>query len=460
MGQKPRELTPYVSLRHFFGAELRQWREVAGLSHDRLGERINYSGDLIGKVEKAERAPTAALATACDEVLGTGGALARLVSLIEAIARHESAAVAAGAPKRPVCGWLLAGQAFTVRESSARGADPVNRFEFLVSTFGAGAGSLVSSAPAAASRLGQDDVVSWRRNLSQLYELDAQYGGGGVYDLALQSLRQLRRVLHRASYAPSTGEALHVVLGELNSAAGWLAFDAGRQAEARYWWLEASHIARLVGDDRLFVDAASLLSRQATELGRPREAIDVAQAARQAAGSWGTPRLRSHLLSLEALAHSRAGDHSATWNALHQAGTLLGSEPHDDDPPWLTFWDEADFGCCEARAALSLGQLPLAERSSRTALATVRPEYSRNRVSYLTCRSEVLVKQHDLGEAVVTAAQAVEGASDVSSARIDARIDQLRAELVRYSDQPRVAEFLDWSSQIMGVKTNGSAPRV
>jgi transcriptional regulator with XRE-family HTH domain len=80
VAQTPQELTPYASLRHFFGAELRHWRRLAELSHDRLGAQINYSGAAIGKVEKAERAPTAALAEACDQVLGTGGALARSVS--------------------------------------------------------------------------------------------------------------------------------------------------------------------------------------------------------------------------------------------------------------------------------------------------------------------------------------------------------------------------------------------
>lgn len=236
MAQTLRELTPYASLRHFFGAELRQWRLRAGLSHDRLGAQINFSGDLIGKVEKAERAPTVALAEACDEVLGTGGVLARLVGLIEALVQQEPVTRAAvvNAPERPACGWLLAGHAPTVGESSVRGADPVNRFEFLVSTFGAGAGSLLGSAESAdASRLGHDDVVSWQRTLSRLYELDAQYGGGVVYDLALQSLRQLRRVLHRASYGPFIGEALRVVLGELSSGAGWLAFDGGRQLGVR-----------------------------------------------------------------------------------------------------------------------------------------------------------------------------------------------------------------------------------
>ncbi|MGH3939918.1 MAG: helix-turn-helix domain-containing protein [Pseudonocardiaceae bacterium] len=461
MGQRPRELTPYVSLRHFFGAELRQWREVAGLSHDRLGARINYSGDLIGKVEKAERAPTAALATACDEVLGTGGALVRLFGLIEAVDQEELAtrAAAINAPEQPVCGWLLAGQALTVGESPAKGADPVNRFEFLTSTFGAGVGSLLGSAESGdVSRLGQDDVVRWRRNLSQLYELDHQYGSAGVYDLALRSLKKLRRVMHRASYGPSTGEELHTVLGELSMQAGWLAFDAGRQGEARYWWLEASHIARLVDDDRLFANALRFLSRQATELGLPREGIDLVQAAQQAVKPWGTPCLRSDLLSLEALAHSRAGDKSATWHALHQADALLGSGPHDDDPSWVSSWgDEAGLACLEMRAALSLRELPLAERCSRTALAAVRPEYPRSRVLYMAYRAEVLVEQRSIEEAVATAAQAVEGAIDVSSARIDTRIGRVRAELARYSDRPRVAEFLDWSGQVIAMKANGSA---
>ncbi|MGH3927245.1 MAG: hypothetical protein ACRDTT_30995, partial [Pseudonocardiaceae bacterium] len=346
----------------------------------------------------------------------------------------------------------------TVGESSARGVDPVNRFEFLVSTFGAGAGSLLGSPESAEkSRLGPEDVVSWRRSLARLYELEAEYGGGVVYQLALRLLRQLRRRMRRASYSVSTGDALHTVAGDLTKHAGWLAFDAGLHAEARYWWLEASHTARLVDDDRMFVGVLRLMSQQALDLDQAREATDLAQTAQQAAKPWDTPRLRSNLLVREALGHARAGDKQATHQAFHQAEALFGAGPHDDDPPWLYFWDEADFACCEMRAALSLRELPLAERSSRTALTAVRPEYPRNRASYLVYRSEVLAKQRSIEEAVSTAVQAVEGASDVSSARIDTRIGRVRAELARYSDQPRVAEFLDWSGQIMATKANGSA---
>jgi hypothetical protein len=325
-----------------------------------------------------------------------------------------------------------------------------------MSVFGAGAGSLLGSESEAA-RLGAEDVTNWQHNLARLHEIDAQYGSAGVYGLAVQSLRQLRRLLRRASYSPSVGQALHTIAGESTSLAGWLAFDAGRHAEARYWWLEASHSARLSGDDRVSVTAFRSMSRQASELGRSREAIELAQAAQRLAMPWGTPRLQSNLLALEAFAQSQAGDERATWHALRQADALLGAGPHDDDPQWLDFWDEADLACLEARAAQSLGQLPLAERRIRAAVHAIRPEYQRNRTSYLSHHSAVLIEQQSIEEAVAIAAQAVEGASEVSSARIDARIGQVRAELSRYSDQPKVAEFLDWSGQIMTTKANGSA---
>jgi|SRR5450755_1426350 transcriptional regulator with XRE-family HTH domain len=50
----------------FFGAELRRARLAAGMSQDQLGRGLNFSGDLVGKIETCERAPTPAFATGCD----------------------------------------------------------------------------------------------------------------------------------------------------------------------------------------------------------------------------------------------------------------------------------------------------------------------------------------------------------------------------------------------------------
>ncbi|WP_096058913.1 helix-turn-helix domain-containing protein [Carbonactinospora thermoautotrophica] len=83
MGQAPRPLTPHLSPRHFFGAELRYWREQRGLSQAALDRLIHFGEDTICKVEKAVRWPPPGLAEACDQALGTGGVLARLWPLVE-----------------------------------------------------------------------------------------------------------------------------------------------------------------------------------------------------------------------------------------------------------------------------------------------------------------------------------------------------------------------------------------
>jgi transcriptional regulator with XRE-family HTH domain len=77
-----RDLDPSSSVVAFFGAELRRLRSAVGISQEDLGQRISYSGSLVGMVETARRAPTRDFAERCDEALETGGVLARLWPLV------------------------------------------------------------------------------------------------------------------------------------------------------------------------------------------------------------------------------------------------------------------------------------------------------------------------------------------------------------------------------------------
>lgn len=73
-----RELDPASSVLAFFGSELRRLRTEAGISQEDLAPRICYSASLVSMIETARRAPGRDFAERCDEVLGTGGVLARL----------------------------------------------------------------------------------------------------------------------------------------------------------------------------------------------------------------------------------------------------------------------------------------------------------------------------------------------------------------------------------------------
>jgi len=83
MGRPPRALTPEASAWDLFGFELRRWRMARGLTQRELAMLIWHSQEFVSKVEKAERWATFFMATRCDAVLRTGGALAELWPAVE-----------------------------------------------------------------------------------------------------------------------------------------------------------------------------------------------------------------------------------------------------------------------------------------------------------------------------------------------------------------------------------------
>jgi len=65
-----------------FTDELKRALAASGLSQDQLGERINFSGSLVGMIEAGRRVPSLDFARRCDDALGTGGLLARMHRLV------------------------------------------------------------------------------------------------------------------------------------------------------------------------------------------------------------------------------------------------------------------------------------------------------------------------------------------------------------------------------------------
>jgi DNA-binding XRE family transcriptional regulator len=87
MAQRPRRLQPYASADAYFGAQLRSWRTRAGLSQADLARQVHVSGDLIGKIEKAQRRAHPTLAADLDHALAAGGQLTRCATAIPASTR-------------------------------------------------------------------------------------------------------------------------------------------------------------------------------------------------------------------------------------------------------------------------------------------------------------------------------------------------------------------------------------
>jgi DNA-binding XRE family transcriptional regulator len=83
VGRPAKTLTPELSVRHRFGAELRRWRTQRGLTHRSLAGLVWHSTESVAKVEKGERWPGLDLTIRCERILGAGGALIALWPAVE-----------------------------------------------------------------------------------------------------------------------------------------------------------------------------------------------------------------------------------------------------------------------------------------------------------------------------------------------------------------------------------------
>jgi transcriptional regulator with XRE-family HTH domain len=77
-----RDLDPCASPLDYYGAELRRFREAAGLNQKQLGAAVFCTGSLIGQIETAHKVPTREFSERVDVALETEGAFSRLVGLV------------------------------------------------------------------------------------------------------------------------------------------------------------------------------------------------------------------------------------------------------------------------------------------------------------------------------------------------------------------------------------------
>lgn len=153
---------------------------------------------------------------------------------------------------------------------------PVEVHRFLSrATGGRGAADLITGM-----RVGTPEVEHYRSVQQRLAARDALVGGDQLYDSATAQLQRLSRVFNMCSFTADVGRTLRLVAAQLSVTTGWLAFDAGRHAEAFYYYQEGLTSARLAGDGGVEVWALEKLSRLAFEADRPRDAVELAQQAR------------------------------------------------------------------------------------------------------------------------------------------------------------------------------------
>lgn len=391
MPQRPRDLDPSSSPAALFGAGLRQLRTRAGLSQAMLGRSVHISGDLVAKMEKAERRPLADVVARLDGALGAGGDLVH-----------------------------LAGAMADFRRSDAT-EDLVIRSKVQHFAAGGMADALL-------------DVLAGIRTLDHGlgsgHALSALLAHARIADAMLTGLRDdaRRDVLQ--------------TLAEVHQLAGWIQFDSDNLGVAEQEFVLARTYAELGESDAL---VAYILGPShgfaITYSGRPRAGLHRIEEALVRARRTPNRRLTGFVLAVGARALAKLGETRRCLEMLDEAEDELGRYvPEAADPPWLDVFDEAALRGHRGSCWLDLGEAARAIEPLLAQDLSAPRLFVRNRAIWLLDRAQAHADLNEVDAACAAVEQALDVSAGTSSARAIARLGKFTSSLDRWSSVPEVRD--------------------
>jgi transcriptional regulator with XRE-family HTH domain len=297
------------------------------------------------------------------------------------------------------------------------------------------------ATPPAGTRLGASDLDRLHRHTARLRRLDDVLGGADTYGLYASQARATAYLISNGTYSGPVGDGLRTLLAEHHQMAGWAAFDAGHQDQARGHYLDSLQAARQAKDDALAGNALAFLAYQQTTT--QQDGTANADASHDIAGSVATPRVAALLLERKAFAHAVAGNAQQADMALGQASEALHRDDDRPEPDWVFWVDEREISIMTGRCWTELGRPLRAVPVLESVLADFDDTHGRDKALYLTSLASSYLQAHEVEHAATTLAQAHSLAAGVASARPTARITRIAGKLARYKHVPQVAAALE-----------------
>jgi hypothetical protein len=366
---------------------------------------------------------------------------------------------------------LPLGWADTVATSTALWRADVQRRRFLVNAVFASAAVPASalrwltSPPAAAPaspgtrRVGQADIDAIRDLTGSYREIDNRLGGGKLRAVIVSYLdEQVSGLLTAGSYREETGRDLAAACGELSQLAGWAAYDSDEHGLAQRYLTQALAYARHADDPALAAEVLAAQAHQALYLARPGDAIDLARAAQAAATRHGSATLLTESLVMEAHGHAARNDAQSCGAALTQAERTFDRAAREDDPAWLSYFDEAYLAARMAQCFRDLGEAGHAVRYARRSL-DMDGRYVRGRAFNLSLLATAHASQDEPEQACAVGRQALDLTVRLHSARSVRYVRDLARLLRRRADVPAVRDFTAEVRERLPAAEGHAAPR-
>ncbi|MFE4456106.1 hypothetical protein ACFROC_02000 [Nocardia tengchongensis] len=288
-------------------------------------------------------------------------------------------------------------------------------------------------------RVGQIDVDAVQSMATAFRDLDNKVGGGKVRSTIVQYLHSSVAPLLRGSFNEHIGRQLFGSTAELVRLAGWAAYDQEDHGLAQRYLIQALRLARAASDGALSAEIMAAMSHQATYVGRPGDAIDLARAARIAARAAGVAALESECHMVEAHGHAARQDQTSCTTALAAAERAFDRAEPGEQPVWLAYFDQPYISAKTAHCFRELGDHTRTAHFAERSL-TMSVGYQRGRAFNLSLLASAL-SSTDPREAVRIGLSALDIATDLASRRSLSYLRDLRYRLRPFNDLTEVADF-------------------
>lgn len=307
--------------------------------------------------------------------------------------------------------------------------------------------------PTGTRHVGASDVAVIEQATAAFASQDFATGAGPVHDLAVAQLRSVLPLLD-AQMAPEVRPRLYLATARLATQAGWMSFEVKAHEAARRLWVIALNVARdtdhpLATDQTVFVLYDMAL--QAVELGRPDEALRLAQLGHAVAvGSHPvSAATMSCLTDSQARAHAARSDAVGCDRALgHAVEHFARVDPKHES--WADFLNDTmiaerqgDIYCKLALAGRDRRAAGQAVPLLRQAVDGFGPDHGRPRATSLTLLAVAHATVGDTDAAVTVGHQAIDAVTALHSPRAHDQLRVLNTVLQPLHTSAGVAELRD-----------------
>ncbi|WP_326752732.1 sporulation protein [Streptomyces hirsutus] len=292
-------------------------------------------------------------------------------------------------------------------------------------------------------RVGMRDVRAIRDAADMFMQLDFKYGGGHGHKALRHYFRHEVLPLLDASYSQKVGTALFGAASEVSQLLAWTAYDTGNHRLAHRYLTSTLRLSQVI-DDRMFgARILGNLSHQANYLGNHTQAIQLARAAVEGAKGRATPRAMANYSAMEARALSNAGDGMAAGRAMKEAERHFEHADTTEDPPWLSYFDEAELMGELCHCFRDLKMRREAVEQAQRAVDSTDPKYARTLGFCRMVLAQSQLLNGELEAAVQTASLAVDGGDSLQSNRFQRYVTDFQTEVSGHAGNPVVAAFND-----------------